>query len=256
MSLDKYCLTFFCVFAKIIKKEKLMRVFAISDLHLSFGANKPMDVFGGHWENYLEKIEEDWNARVSDEDIVLIAGDISWAMKLEDTAEDFQFLSRLKGKKVIIRGNHDYWWSSISAVRAKLPENVFAIQNDAIRFGDTIICGTRGWLVPEGGFETEHDEKIFKREVIRLELTLQTASRLKKEGDKVICMLHYPPTNSRREPSEFTALLEKYGVDIVVFGHLHGKKVRADLEYKRGGITYHLTSCDILQNKLVEILVL
>ncbi|MBR4406862.1 MAG: metallophosphoesterase [Clostridia bacterium] len=230
-----------------------MKIFAISDLHLSFGSNKPMDVFGGHWENYLEKITEDWNKKVSDEDVVLIAGDISWAMKLEDTKEDFEFLGKLKGHKVIIRGNHDYWWSSISAVRSVLPEKVYAIQNDAIKFGDYIICGTRGWTVPEAEFETPHDEKIYKREVIRLELTLQTAKRLQTNNEKIICMLHYPPTNTRRQPNEMTALIEKYGVSSVVFGHLHGKKVRADLTYTYNNITYHLTSCDLLQNTLVEI---
>lgn len=230
-----------------------MKIFAISDLHLSFGSNKPMDIFGGHWENYLDKIVEDWNKKVSADDVVLIAGDISWAMTIENTNLDFNFLSKLSGNKVIIRGNHDYWWKSISAVRVILPEKVFAIQNDAIKFGDYIICGTRGWTVPETTFETEHDEKIYKREVLRLELTLETAKRLQKNGEKIICMIHYPPTNSKREPNEFTALLEKYSVSAVVFGHLHSKKVRNSLAYCFNGIKYYLTSCDLIENKLVEI---
>ena len=159
-----------------------MKIWAISDLHLSFGANKPMDVFGGNWENYLDKIKEDWADKVSDDDIVLIAGDISWAMKLEETKADFEFLGALKGKKIIIRGNHDYWWASISNVRSVLPANVFAIQNDAIKFDDVIICGTRGWTVPENDFETAQDEKIYKRELIRLELTLKSAKKLQKNA--------------------------------------------------------------------------
>ncbi|MDD4815956.1 MAG: metallophosphoesterase [Clostridia bacterium] len=230
-----------------------MKVFAISDLHLSFGSNKPMDIFGGNWENYLQKIVSDWNAKVGEEDIVLIAGDISWAMKLDQTTEDFDFLKKLKGKKIIIRGNHDYWWVSISGVRNILPENVFAIQNDAIKFDDIIICGTRGWTVPETTFETEQDEKIFKREVIRLNLTLQSAKALQKNNEKIICMMHYPPTNSKKQPSEFTALLEQYGVNKVVFGHLHGKKVKNSLHFSINQVEYFLTSCDLVENKLVRV---
>ena len=149
-----------------------MKVFAISDLHLSINNPKPMDIFGPVWQGYLDKIFEDWKAKVSDEDLVLLAGDFSWAMKLEDTKEDFALLSSLPGKKIIIRGNHDYWWKSISAVRAFLPQNFYAIQNDAIKFGDIVVCGTRGWMVPERNSEqSEENKKIYDREVIRLELT-------------------------------------------------------------------------------------
>lgn len=212
-----------------------------------------MDVFGGNWENYLDKIVEDWNQKVCEDDVVLIAGDISWAMKLEQTSEDFKFLQSLKGKKVIIKGNHDYWWASISAIRNILPENVFAIQNDAIKFGKFIIAGTRGWTVPETNFETEQDEKIFKREALRLDLTLSTATRLKQDGDKIICMMHFPPVNSKREKSAFSEIIEKYGVDSVVFGHLHGNKVRSDLFFMKNNVKYFLTSCDQTDNKLVLI---
>lgn len=230
-----------------------MRVFAISDLHLSFGANKPMEVFGGQWTNYLEKIVESWNQNVEDDDVVLIAGDISWAMKLEETNADFEFLGSLKGTKILIRGNHDYWWASISAVRGVLPENVFALQNDAIKINDIIFCGTRGWTVPEETFETAHDEKIFKREVIRLEISLEAAKRLQTNAEQIICMVHFPPFNSQRADSEFTALFEKFKVSKVVYGHLHGNKVRASLLYKKNGVEYYLTSCDQTENQLVRI---
>lgn len=230
-----------------------MRVFAISDLHLSFGANKPMEVFGGQWTNYLDKIVESWNQNVEDDDVVLIAGDISWAMKLEETKADFEFLGKLKGTKILIRGNHDYWWASISAVRGVLPENVFALQNDAIKLGDYIFCGTRGWTVPEETFETEQDEKIYKREIIRLEMSLECAKRLQTNGEKIVCMLHFPPFNSQRENNEFTALLEKFGAEKVVYGHLHGTKVRASLFYKKNGVEYYLTSCDQTENRVVRI---
>lgn len=230
-----------------------MNIYAISDLHLSFGSNKPMDIFGEIWENYLEKIIADWNEKVKENDVVLISGDISWAMKLEETKEDFAFLGALSGKKVIIKGNHDYWWTGISAVRKILPENVFALQNDAIKFDNAIICGTRGWAVPETTFSTAQDEKIFKRELIRLELSLKSAQALQEKNDIIICMMHYPPTNNRRQKSEFTELFEKYNVNKVVFGHLHGKKIRAKLYYMQNNIEYYLTACDLVDNKLVQI---
>ncbi|MBP3620053.1 MAG: metallophosphoesterase [Clostridia bacterium] len=230
-----------------------MRVFAISDLHLSINNPKPMDIFGPTWEGYLEKIFADWQDKVSDDDIVLMAGDFSWAMKLEETAEDFKLISKLPGKKIIIRGNHDYWWKSISAVRNVLPKNFYAIQNDALKFGDYIICGTRLWNLPDGAKgQAEDDEKIYKRELIRLEMTLQNAAKLKMENEKIICMLHYPPYTFKEEDNEVTALLEKYGVSKVVYGHIHAY-CKQNLVLEKAGVEYFLTSCDIVGNKLVEI---
>lgn len=228
-----------------------MKIFAISDLHLSFGHNKPMEIFGEAWKDYLEKISVDWREKVSEDDVVLIAGDISWAMRLEETKEDFEFLKSLPGKKVIIRGNHDYWWSSISKVRAVLPEGVFALQNDSVDFGEFVVCGTRGWTVPErAGEQSEEDKKIFEREKIRLEMALSSARR---SNSSIVCMLHYPPFNSRKDDSDFTQLLERYGVKVVVYGHLHGKSVKKDLKYVKNGISYYLTSCDQVENKLTLI---
>lgn len=229
-----------------------MKVFAISDLHLSINNPKPMDIFGPAWDNYIENVFADWREKVGDEDIVLLAGDYSWAMNLEDTKKDFELVSSLPGKKIIIRGNHDYWWKSISAVRAFLPESFYAIQNDALKFGNIVVCGTRGWVVPDKGELSAEDDKIYKREVIRLELTLKEALSKKQEGDKLICMMHYPPVNFRKEDSEFSRLLEKYEVDAVVFGHLHGYK-NAQLKFEKGGLPYYLTSCDLTGNKLIEI---
>ncbi len=231
-----------------------MKVFAISDLHLSLNNPKPMDIFGPVWEGYIDKVFDDWKAKVGEEDIVLLAGDFSWAMNLQDTKKDFELLSHLPGKKVIVRGNHDYWWKSISAVRDFLPNGIYAVQNDAIKFGNVIICGTRGWQVPERDSEiTPENLKIFKREAIRLELTLQAGEKLKSsEEDRTICMIHYPPVNFKREDSEYSHLLEKYKVDDVVFGHLHGYK-RATLSYIKNDIKYYLTSCDMTENKLILI---
>lgn len=230
-----------------------MKVFAISDLHLSINNPKPMDIFGPVWEGYLDKIFADWKEKVTDEDIVLLAGDFSWAMKLEETDEDFKLLSTLPGKKVIIRGNHDYWWKSISAVRKVLPSGFYAIQNDAIKFDNVIICGTRGWTVPERNAEqSEENKKIYDREVLRLELTLQAADKLRQNGEELICMMHYPPTNFSKDDSDFTRLIEKYKVSKVVFGHLHGLK-KIETTFVKNGIPYFLTSCDIADNRLIQI---
>ncbi len=230
-----------------------MKIFAISDLHLSINNPKPMDVFGERWEGYVEKIFDDWKQKVTDDDVVLLAGDFSWAMKLQDALADFDLLKSLPGKKVIIKGNHDYWWPSISVLRQALPENIFALQNDAIKFGDVIVCGTRGWTVPEPGeSQSSEDEKIYKREVIRLELTLQAAQKLQTNGEKIVCMMHYPPCNFRREASGFTTLIEKYNVNAVVFGHLHGYK-KIQTKFVLNGIDYYLTSCDMVENRLTAI---
>ncbi len=230
-----------------------MKVFAISDLHLSINSNKPMNIFGPVWENYLDKIEQSWNRLVSDDDVVLISGDISWAMKLNDAIPDLNYISQFKGKKIILRGNHDYWWSSISGVRSVLKPNMFAIQNDAIKIGDTIFCGTRGWTVPETTHKTPDDEKIYKREVIRLGLSLQDAKRLQQNNEKIIVMMHYPPFNSKMEDNEFTNLIEQYGVKTVVYGHLHSYDKKQKLIVYKNNVKYYLTSCDLIGNELIEI---
>lgn len=230
-----------------------MRIYAISDLHLSVNNPKPMDIFGPTWEGYLDKIFADWKAKVSDDDIVLLAGDFSWAMKLEETKADFDMLKNLPGKKIIIRGNHDYWWKSISAVRNVLPLGFYAIQNDAIKFGNYIICGTRLWNLPDVNKSlSAEDDKIYKRELIRLEMTLQNAQKMKTGDEKIICMVHYPPYTFKEEDNEVTLLMEKYGVYKVVYGHIHAM-CKQNLVLNKNGITYYLTSCDIVGNKLIDI---
>ncbi len=230
-----------------------MKVFAISDLHLSTNCPKPMDIFGPVWTNYLESIEADWNQKVTEDDIVLIPGDISWAMKWEDSFPDLEYISKFKGHKILLRGNHDYWWKSISELRNHLPRKMYAIQNDALRIGNYVICGTRGWTVPEYAHKSEADEKIYKREVLRLKLSLDHMTKIKQEGDTVIACMHFPPFNSKLEASDFTNLLEEYGVNKVVFGHLHSYDKRQQLAVNLNGIDYYLTSCDLVDNKLVEI---
>lgn len=236
-----------------------MKVFSISDLHLSINNPKPMDIFGPAWDNYIENIIEDWKKKVSEDDVVLIAGDISWAMKLEDAKLDLNLISSLPGKKIIIRGNHDYWWKSISGVRSLLPDNFYALQNDFVVIDNFIFCGSRGWQVPEQKFKTQEDEKIFNREKIRLQLSLSSAKqekeKLLKNGKqcKIVALFHYPPFNSKFEESDFTKLFEEYEVESVVYGHLHGNKCRYNFLTKINGINYYLTSCDLTDNKLIQI---
>jgi len=229
-----------------------MRVFAISDLHLSFMVEKPMDIFGGAWEDHTAKLKENWESLVLEDDLVLIAGDISWAMRLEETKKDFEFLHSLAGKKVIIRGNHEYWWKGISSVRAALPSSVVALQNDSARFDNILVAGTRGWESFEGNIEdncSPEDRKIYEREVIRLSLALDDMEKKRTEGDKVFCMMHYPPFNARMEDSAFTRLFEEHNVDAVVFGHVHQNRGRYKLESEKNGVRYYLTSADLIEMK-------
>ena len=231
-----------------------MKIYAISDLHISTNTNKPMDVFGGNWVGYLDKIKADWQEKVSDEDLVLIGGDISWAMNMEDAEKDIKSFFDLKGTKILIKGNHDYWWSGIGKVREMLPENVYALQNDSIRLNGVVICGSRCWSVPGSPDFNEQDMKIYLRETERLKLSLKSAKNLLQEGDKLIALVHFPPFNVKRDSSAFTDIFEEYGVNAVVYGHLHGKSVRADKIVEKNGIKYYLTSCDQVDNKLMEII--
>ena len=230
-----------------------MKVFAISDLHLSTTVNKPMDVFGGSWDNYLDDIFEDWKNKVADDDVVLLCGDFSWAMRLDEVKSDFQLISKLKGKKVIIRGNHDYWWNTYTQVKSVLPNNFYALQNNALRIGNLLLCGTRGWVCPQNTKLSEEDEKIYKRELERLALSLADMQKQRKPSDTVVAMMHFPPFNARYEASEFVTKFVENDVTKVVYGHLHGKDCRAELEVERYGITFYLTSCDLAKNKLALI---
>ncbi len=230
-----------------------MKIFAISDLHISTNTNKPMDVFGGNWVGYLEKIFENWKKKVTSDDLVLIGGDISWAVQLDDAIKDIALLNDLPGKKIFIKGNHDYWWSGIGKVRSILKQDQFALQNDCVKFDDVIICGSRCWAVPGAPDFDESDEKIYKREAERLKLSFATVKKIRNENDKLIALVHYPPFNVMRENNLFTQIFEENKVDIVVYGHLHGKNVRADKVVYKNGIKYYLTSCDQVDNDLVEI---
>ncbi len=220
-----------------------MRIFALGDLHLGINADKPMDVFGAKWDNHFERIADAWQESVGAEDLVLVPGDISWAMRLEDAAADIEAVAALNGQKLIMRGNHDYWWSSLSRLRAMLPRSVAALQNDAYVLSDVAVCGSRGWTSPgNNGFDAD-DRRIYERELLRLEMSLKCAPQ---DGRRIIGMLHYPPLNERHAGTGFSELFERYGARSVVYGHLHGKACNGAFNGDRNGIEYTLCSADHL----------
>lgn len=240
-----------------------MKIFAIGDLHLPGGDMKPMDVFGPHWENHFERISEDWRARVTDEDIVLIPGDISWAMQLSGALEDLRRIASLPGRILILRGNHDYWWSSLTQLRCSLPSNMHAVQNDAYDAGDVVFCGTRGWMIPPGVVsgapegskgQISQDEKLYRREAMRLEMSLKAAQKI-AAGRPVFAMMHYPPLlpECARTGTEFTRLLTQYGAVRCVYGHLHGPSVQRGYNGLYNGVQYDLVSCDALRFALMDV---
>ncbi len=246
-----------------------MTVWAIADLHLSFGVpGKKMDVFGPKWENHAQRIEENWTQVINNEDLVLIAGDISWAMTLEEALPDLAWIDRLPGQKVMIKGNHDFWWGSVGKVRKSLPPSCHILQNDAFLWRDIAIGGARLWDTAEYGFSpyidfvkreekekkeepVEENEKIFERELQRLEMSLKA---LDTHAKTRIVMTHYPPISADLQPSKVSHLLEKYRVDVCVFGHLHNLKEGLPLFGEKNGVRYELTACDYLKFKPLKIL--
>ncbi|WP_405380255.1 metallophosphoesterase [Phascolarctobacterium sp.] len=230
-----------------------MHIYAIGDLHLSGEPPaKPMEIFGEHWLGHKEKIKANWLATVTDEDTVIVCGDISWAMGLANAAEDLHWLAQLPGRKLLLRGNHDYWWSSLAKMQQMYGDAFEFIQNDCLLAGTTAICGTRGWVLPSAEGFTEDDEKIYKREAIRLEMSLQAAQKLQPE--RIICALHYPPLFAADERTLFTDLMEKYGVTNCVYGHIHGENHVLTFEGERDGVTYKLVSCDTQGFQLTKII--
>ena len=230
-----------------------MSIFAISDLHLSLNerVNKPMDVFGQAWENHVEIIKEKWDSLVKDEDLVLLPGDLSWAMKLPEAMADLDFIHDRPGKKVLIKGNHDLWWSSVKRLNM-LYEDLYFMQNDFYIYDDIAICGSRGWTCPGNEDFSSADIKIYKRESMRLRMSLEGAALAgfgNNNENEIIAMLHFPPTNDKLEPSDFTDLFEEFNVKDVVYGHLHGdSNHEKSLKGEFRGVTYHLASYDYLMD--------
>ncbi|MBP7175723.1 MAG: metallophosphoesterase [Thermoclostridium sp.] len=224
-----------------------MRIFAISDLHLALAEDKPMEVFGAGWEDYMRRIRENWQQNVSSDDLVLLPGDISWVTYLNDASPDFQYIETLPGRKIITKGNHDYWWTTKNKMKEYLErenlKSISILQNDACFFGNVVITGSRGWKSPGDDGFTSEDEKIYNRELERLKLSLQQTGSF---SGAVITMLHYPPFGSRGKPTGFVDLLNQFHVDICIYGHLHGKKCQNAVEGVLDGVRYHLVSADHL----------
>ena len=225
-----------------------MAVYAIGDLHLP-AKLKPMDVFGEHWKDHFQRVSEDWRARVAPGDVVLLPGDISWAMRLEDALEDLASIAALPGEKLLLRGNHDYWWSSIGRVRRALGEGMVAIQNDSVILGGRLYAGSRGWTLP-GPETTEDDLRIYNRERMRLEMSLQHARRRDPHAP-ITALMHYPPLTA--EAPGFSDLLEAYGVTDCVYGHLHGAAIYGAVRGQHGSVRYHQVSCDGLGFRLYQL---
>lgn len=240
-----------------------MRVYALSDLHLSFTGDKPMDVFGPHWADHPDRMAAAWRERVADEDVVCLPGDFSWARKLDEVVPELSWLATLPGRKVMLKGNHDYWWSSVGKVRRALPDSIYVIQNDSVTLDGVAFGGARGWVDPTLDFSgleeatacrehpealysiegEEEDRKIYERELGRLRASLAT---LDADARYRVALAHFPPTSPRMEATAVTDILDRFPLDAVVFGHLHrSSPTQFENPYGiRGETTYYLTSAD------------
>ena len=218
-----------------------MSLFAIADTHLSFGTDKPMDSFPG-WNDYVDRIEKNWNKIVTDDDTVVIAGDISWAMNFDELKADFDFIERLNGKKIILKGNHDYWWNTSKKmndfIESQRYKTISILFNNSYDIDGVSVCGSRGWLFD---VDDEHDEKVLNREVGRLRLSLESAV-----NDEIIVFLHYPPVTTDTKCDEILNLLKEYGIKKCYYGHLHGIAAKKAIDDVVDGIEFRLISCDRL----------
>lgn len=228
-----------------------MSLYTMADLHLSLGTDKPMDIFKG-WDNYVNLIRDTWNYLVAPEDTVVVPGDISWAMKLPEIYEDFAFIDKLNGTKILMKGNHDLWFSTKSKVERYLEENGFhsikILFNNSYVYGDYVICGTRGWINEQG---EAVDKKVLRREAGRLRLSLEDG---KKTGKEPLVFLHYPPIYGSNECYEILDVLKEYQVRKCYYGHLHGNSCNYAINGERNGIFFQLVSCDYVQFTPVKVL--
>lgn len=229
-----------------------MALFTLADLHLSLSGEKPMDVFGGGWVHFEARLKEYWEYMVSDGDTVVIPGDISWAMNLEDTEPDFEFIHKLPGRKILMKGNHDYWWNSITKLRAFCEEKGFDsiefLHNDAIFAEGKVLCGSRGWMCEDK--MTEHDIKILRRESLRFRLSLEKAKRISEEKEQetkiapeIICFSHYPILTPTVRENPIFDVIKEFGVSRVYYGHLHNWGTKPLIEHQ-DGIDFFLVSSD------------
>ena len=230
-----------------------MAIYTISDLHLSLGMDKPMNIFGDNWENHDQKIKANWNKKVKQNDLVLLPGDFSWAMYIEDAKKDFEYLNELPGTKLLLKGNHDYWWESLTKMRKFLEENNFKnidfIYNNSYIWEDKIIVGTRGWSEQE-----ENAEKIIRRENLRLELSIEDGvQKFGKDKEIIVCM-HYPPFNKYEKLElNFIKTMKQYNVKTCIYGHKHGEATKEAKQGKIDGIQFIMASSDYTNFDLIKI---
>lgn len=246
-----------------------MSIYVISDLHLSTypGADKPMDIFGPRWFQHAARLEQAWRATIAETDTVVIPGDISWGLKLEEARYDLDWVARLPGRKVLLKGNHDLWWTGITRLN-KMYENMHFLQNDFILAEGVYLCGSRGWLTPDSDDFTAEDEKIYRRELLRLESSLKSAAADRERAAKdaaaetaaqiaarpILGFLHYPPVSDAGRFSTFQQMFEDYGVKDVYYGHIHGEDgFRTSIQGLHHGIRYHLVSLDYLNCQPLQI---
>ena len=234
-----------------------MAIYTIGDLHLSFNEDKPMSVFGENWEGYEEKVKESWISLVTEKDLVILPGDFSWSMYLKDTYKDFEYLNALPGKKLLLKGNHDYWWSTVNSMRNYIKENnlqnIDFLYNNAYEFEDKIIVGTRGWSFGEDA----ESKKMIQREVARLELSIKNGIENYGEDKEKIAFLHYPPIIKQHlqnnEINAFIEILKKYHINKCYYGHLHSTAIKEAVEGEHFGIDFQLVSADATQFNLVKV---
>lgn len=231
-------------------------IFAISDLHLSTTTDKSMEVFGDRWSGYMDKIRVNWLSRVSESDTVIIGGDVSWEMRLADCGGDFEFINTLPGRKLILKGNHDYWWDTVTKMKSFVAENGFEgiefINNNAFAAEGVAICGTRWWTDPSSDEFGGDDRKIYDHELIRLEASLKEASKL--GCDNILVALHFPPFDEEgRVNGDIARLFAEYAVTKCIYGHLHGAGHSKGVEGAFDGVEYYLTSADFLQFEPMKI---
>ena len=232
-----------------------MSVFVMGDLHLSLAVNKPMDLFGGVWNGYVEKIRTAWLELISQDDTVLLAGDTSWGMSLDEALLDFQFIEALPGKKLLLKGNHDYFWTTVTGMRRFLTEHglttIDFLHNAAVELNGIAYCGTRGWFLENEGTGVSEGGKVYRRELIRLQASLEEG---KKTGaEELVAVLHYPPIFQNFSCTEILEILHAYGVRRCYYGHLHGRSLRYAKEGTQGGITYTCISADRLNFRPMRI---
>lgn len=222
-----------------------MSLYAIGDLHLSLSVDKPMDIFGGVWSGYMDKLREGLSV-IGPEDTTILLGDLTWSLDLPGAREDFAFINAIPGRKIILKGNHDYWWTTATKFykfcEAEGFTNMFILNNNFYEYEDIAICGTRGWFFEEDAAEGSHNDKIFKRELIRLETSLKAAGDRRK-----LCFLHYPPRYRGYECPEILSLLKQYGVEACYYGHLHAESHKLAIEGSFEGTDFHLCSADFIK---------